>query len=216
MATRNSAPALASLMFPFTTRPLVFAPEPSGIRLRRSAAAAIELSSSCRRPYSVATAADRSSFVCSGRSGVGDTTDRLRTTCGPRKAFCVFDRTLRRGGRHRRRRHRRESAGRVGSGPERAAWLCGRSSRERDRPQPEAALSEVSWEDHAAQIDFYVKSPVLLGRAVLPNMIARNLGRIVQIDSEVVDRIPAGRSAYVTAKSARIGLTRSWARSVSR
>jgi len=47
-------------------------------------------------------------------------------------------------------------------------------------------------------------------------MIARNWGQIVQIDSEVVDRIPAGRSACVTAKSAQIGLTRSWARSVSR
>jgi 3-oxoacyl-[acyl-carrier protein] reductase len=82
-------------------------------------------------------------------------------------------------------------------------------------PQPEAALSEVSWEDHSAQIDFFVKSPVLLGRAVLPDMIARNWGRIVQIDSEVVDRIPAGRSAYVTAKSAQIGLTRSWARELA-
>src|SRR5262249_5194004 len=51
-------------------------------------------------------------------------------------------------------------------------------------PQPEAALTEVSWAEHAAQIDFFVKSPVLLGRAVLPNMIARNWGRIVQIDSE--------------------------------
>ena len=46
-------------------------------------------------------------------------------------------------------------------------------------------------------------------------MIARNWGRIVQIDSEVVDRIPAGRSAYVTAKSAQIGLTRSWARELA-
>jgi 3-oxoacyl-[acyl-carrier protein] reductase len=82
-------------------------------------------------------------------------------------------------------------------------------------PQPEAALREVSWDDHAAQIDFFVKSPVLLGRAVLPSMIARNWGRIVQIDSEVVDRIPAGRSAYVTAKSAQIGLTRVWARELA-
>jgi 3-oxoacyl-[acyl-carrier protein] reductase len=82
-------------------------------------------------------------------------------------------------------------------------------------PQPEAALREVSWQDHAAQIDFFVKSPVLLGRAVLPNMIARKWGRIVQIDSEVVERIPAGRSAYVTAKSAQIGLTRSWARELA-
>jgi 3-oxoacyl-[acyl-carrier protein] reductase len=82
-------------------------------------------------------------------------------------------------------------------------------------PQPEAALREVSWDDHAAQIDCFVKSPVLLGRAVLPSMIARNWGRIVQIDSEVVDRIPAERSAYVTAKSAQIGLTRVWARELA-
>jgi 3-oxoacyl-[acyl-carrier protein] reductase len=82
-------------------------------------------------------------------------------------------------------------------------------------PQPEAALNEVSWEEHATQLDFFVKSPVLLGRALLPNMIARGWGRIVQIDSEVVDRIPAGRSAYVTAKSAQIGLTRSWARELA-
>jgi 3-oxoacyl-[acyl-carrier protein] reductase len=78
-------------------------------------------------------------------------------------------------------------------------------------PQPEAPLADVGWEEHLAQLDFFVKSPVLLGRAVLPGMRARGSGRIVQVDSEVVDRIPAGRSAYVTAKSAQIGLTRSWA-----
>jgi 3-oxoacyl-[acyl-carrier protein] reductase len=78
-------------------------------------------------------------------------------------------------------------------------------------PQPDAPLAEVGWEDHLAQLDFFVKSPVLLGRAVLPAMRARGSGRIVQVDSEVVDRIPAGRSAYVTGKSAQIGLTRSWA-----
>jgi 3-oxoacyl-[acyl-carrier protein] reductase len=82
-------------------------------------------------------------------------------------------------------------------------------------PQPEAALDEVTWEEHAAQIDYFVKSPVLIGRAVLPDMIARSWGRIVHIDSEVVDRIPDGRSAYVTAKSAQIGLTRSWARELA-
>jgi 3-oxoacyl-[acyl-carrier protein] reductase len=79
-------------------------------------------------------------------------------------------------------------------------------------PQPEAPLSEVAWEDHVAQLEFFVKSPVLLGRAVLPGMRARRSGRIIQIDSEVVDLPPPGRSAYVTAKSAQIGLTRSWAR----
>jgi 3-oxoacyl-[acyl-carrier protein] reductase len=78
-------------------------------------------------------------------------------------------------------------------------------------PQPEAPLIEVSWEDHIAQLEFFVKSPVLLGRAVVPGMRARRWGRIIQIDSEVVDRPPPGRSAYVVAKMAQIGLTRSWA-----
>jgi 3-oxoacyl-[acyl-carrier protein] reductase len=82
-------------------------------------------------------------------------------------------------------------------------------------PQPEALLEEVPWEEHMAQLEFFVKSPVLLGRAVLPGMVARNWGRIVQIDSEVVDRIPSGRSAYVTAKSAQVGMTRSWARELA-
>jgi len=82
-------------------------------------------------------------------------------------------------------------------------------------PQPEAPLAEVAWKDHLAQLEFFVKSPVLLGRAVLPGMQAKRSGRIVQIDSEVVDRPPPGRSAYATAKSAQIGLTRSWARELA-
>lgn len=82
-------------------------------------------------------------------------------------------------------------------------------------PQPEAPLIEVSWEDHIAQLEFFVKSPVLLGRAVVPGMRARRCGRIIHIDSEVVGRIPEGRSAYVTAKSAQIGLTRCWARELA-
>jgi 3-oxoacyl-[acyl-carrier protein] reductase len=82
-------------------------------------------------------------------------------------------------------------------------------------PQPEGALHAVGWEEHLAQLDFFVKSPVLVGRAVLPGMRARGWGRIVQIDSEVADRPPPGRSAYATAKSAQIGLTRSWARELA-
>jgi 3-oxoacyl-[acyl-carrier protein] reductase len=79
-------------------------------------------------------------------------------------------------------------------------------------PQPEAPLEQVRWHDHVAQLEFFVKSPILLGRAVLPGMRARQFGRIVQIDSEVADRPPPGRTAYATAKSAQIGLMRSWAR----
>jgi 3-oxoacyl-[acyl-carrier protein] reductase len=82
-------------------------------------------------------------------------------------------------------------------------------------PQPEAPVTEVAWEDHVAQLQFFVKSPVLLGRAVLPGMRKRRWGRIIQIDSEVADRMPPGRSAYATAKNAQLGLTRSWARELA-
>jgi 3-oxoacyl-[acyl-carrier protein] reductase len=82
-------------------------------------------------------------------------------------------------------------------------------------PQPEAPLADVGWEDHVAQLDFFVKSPVLLGRAVVSAMRSRGGGRIVHVDPEVVDRTPPGRSAYVTAKSAQIGLMRSWARELA-
>jgi 3-oxoacyl-[acyl-carrier protein] reductase len=82
-------------------------------------------------------------------------------------------------------------------------------------PQPEAPVAEVAWADHLDQLNFFVKSPVLLLRAVLPAMRARRHGRIVHIDSEVADRPPPGRSGYATAKSAQIGLTRSWARELA-
>jgi 3-oxoacyl-[acyl-carrier protein] reductase len=82
-------------------------------------------------------------------------------------------------------------------------------------PQPEAPVTEVAWADHLAQLDFFVKSPVLLGRALLPGMQARRYGRIVHIDSEVAHRPPPGRSAYAAAKNAQIGLTLSWARELA-
>jgi 3-oxoacyl-[acyl-carrier protein] reductase len=82
-------------------------------------------------------------------------------------------------------------------------------------PQPEAPLSEVDWQDHLAQLSFFVRSPVLLGRLVLPAMRADRFGRIIHVDSEVADRPPPGRSAYATAKNAQIGLARSWARELA-
>ncbi|MFI6324112.1 SDR family NAD(P)-dependent oxidoreductase [Nonomuraea sp. NPDC050556] len=78
-------------------------------------------------------------------------------------------------------------------------------------PQPEAPILEAGWQDHLDQLDFFVRSPLLLGKAVIPGMIERGFGRIVHIDSEVADRPPVGRSAYATAKNAQIGLARAWA-----
>jgi 3-oxoacyl-[acyl-carrier protein] reductase len=82
-------------------------------------------------------------------------------------------------------------------------------------PQPEAPVADVGWDDHLDQLAFFVRSPVLLVRAVLTGMQARRWGRIVHVDSEVVDRPPPGRSAYAAAKSAQIGLMRSWARELA-
>lgn len=82
-------------------------------------------------------------------------------------------------------------------------------------PQPEAPIENVDWEVHLDQLAYFLKSPILLGRAVLPSMASRRFGRIVHIDSDVADRPPPGRSAYAAAKSAQIGLTRAWARELA-
>jgi 3-oxoacyl-[acyl-carrier protein] reductase len=82
-------------------------------------------------------------------------------------------------------------------------------------PQPEADLIDVSWHDHIDQLMFFLKSPVLLAREIVPSMRARQYGRIINIDSEVAHRPPPGRSAYVAAKNAQIGLTLAWARELA-
>jgi len=82
-------------------------------------------------------------------------------------------------------------------------------------PQPAAPLAEVEWPDHLAMLEFFVKSPVLLGRAVLPAMLDGHYGRIVNIDSEVADLPPPGSSHYSAAKSAQKGLARAWARELA-
>jgi len=82
-------------------------------------------------------------------------------------------------------------------------------------PQPAIALPDVTWPEHLAQLEFFVKSPVLLGRAVLPAMHRARYGRIINIDSEVADLPPPGSSHYSTAKSAQQGLARAWARELA-
>jgi 3-oxoacyl-[acyl-carrier protein] reductase len=82
-------------------------------------------------------------------------------------------------------------------------------------PQPTAPLAQVAWPDHLAQLEFFVKSPVLLGRAVLPAMLDGHYGRIINIDSEVADLPPPGSSHYSAAKSAQKGLARAWARELA-
>jgi 3-oxoacyl-[acyl-carrier protein] reductase len=79
-------------------------------------------------------------------------------------------------------------------------------------PQPMKPLENYSWSDFQDQLDFFVKAPVLLTQATIAAMRRNRWGRIILIGSEVVDLGNADFSAYVAAKGAMVGLTRSWAR----
>jgi 3-oxoacyl-[acyl-carrier protein] reductase len=78
-------------------------------------------------------------------------------------------------------------------------------------PQPMMSIEESTWQLYMDQLVFFVKAPLLLTQAVLPSMKKRKAGSIVNIGSEVVQIGNANFANYVTAKSAMIGMTRSWA-----
>lgn len=75
--------------------------------------------------------------------------------------------------------------------------------------QPQRPIEEYDWDFHQSMLEFFVKSPYLITRAVLPGMKARRRGRIVNIGSEVYDRGVPNFSPYVSAKGAQRGWTRS-------
>ena len=78
--------------------------------------------------------------------------------------------------------------------------------------QPMLSIEEQTWQAYLDQLEFFVKSPLLLVQAVLPGMRARRYGRVIQIGSEVVELGNARFANYVAAKAAQLGQTRSWAR----
>lgn len=78
--------------------------------------------------------------------------------------------------------------------------------------QPMLSIEEQTWEDYLQQMEFFVKSPLLVVQAVLAGMKERGFGRVIQIGSEVVELGNARFANYVAAKGAQLGQTRSWAR----
>ena len=78
-------------------------------------------------------------------------------------------------------------------------------------PQPFAKIEDLTWRACLDQLEFFVKSPLLLAKAVLPKMKERKVGRIIHIGSEVFEKGVPEFSSYVSAKGAQLGLTRSWA-----
>lgn len=78
-------------------------------------------------------------------------------------------------------------------------------------PQPFIPIEQLTWQACLDQLEFFVKSPVLLVQAVLGGMKKRRWGRIINIGSEVFEKGVPQFSNYVCAKGAQLGLTRSWA-----
>ncbi len=78
-------------------------------------------------------------------------------------------------------------------------------------PQPFIPVESLTWQACLDQLEFFVKSPMLLTKQVVGGMKQRCYGRIINIGSEVFDRGVGRFSNYVSAKGAQLGLTRSWA-----
>src|SRR5204862_6239629 len=78
-------------------------------------------------------------------------------------------------------------------------------------PQPNIRIEDLTWRACLDQLEFFVKSPMLLAKALVPRMKQRRFGRIINIGSEVFEKGVPEFSNYVSAKGAQLGLTRSWA-----
>ena len=77
--------------------------------------------------------------------------------------------------------------------------------------QGAAPILEQTWTLYQRNIDYFVKAPFLLLRAVLPGWLERKSGRVINLGSEVTKVGSPFDAHYVAAKSAMAGLTRSWA-----
>jgi 3-oxoacyl-[acyl-carrier protein] reductase len=82
-------------------------------------------------------------------------------------------------------------------------------------PQPMLSIEEQTWATCLDQLEFFVKSPLLLLKQVLPGMKRAGFGRVINIGSEVFELGNPRFANYVSAKGAQLGLTRSWARELA-
>jgi 3-oxoacyl-[acyl-carrier protein] reductase len=82
-------------------------------------------------------------------------------------------------------------------------------------PQPQMPLMEQSWKTYVDQLEFFVKAPLELLQAVLPDWRARRSGRVINIGSEVVELGNPNFGNYVSAKGAMLAMSRSWARELA-
>lgn len=77
--------------------------------------------------------------------------------------------------------------------------------------QPQKSIEDYSWDDFQIMLDFFVKSPYLLTRAVVAHMKQQRWGRIINIGSENFQCGVPNFTAYVAAKGGQNGFGRSLA-----
>ena len=78
-------------------------------------------------------------------------------------------------------------------------------------PQGAARIMDQRWDTYLTHLDYFVRAPLLLLQSLLPSWRARQSGRVINIGSEVTLVGNAYDGHYVSAKSAMLGVTRSWA-----
>lgn len=76
------------------------------------------------------------------------------------------------------------------------------------RPLPSKPFLELAWEECQDQVDRSLKAAFNCVQAVVPHMMERRSGKIINIVSVLVDHPVSGTLAYTAAKSALIGFTR--------
>jgi 3-oxoacyl-[acyl-carrier protein] reductase len=81
--------------------------------------------------------------------------------------------------------------------------------------QPLYTIEQQTWQRYLDQLEFFVKSPLLIVQQVLAGMKKRGWGRIIQIGSEVFELGNPMFATYVSAKGAQLGQTRSWAKELA-
>jgi 3-oxoacyl-[acyl-carrier protein] reductase len=81
--------------------------------------------------------------------------------------------------------------------------------------QPHRPIEAYDWEFYQSMLDFFVKSPFLVTRAVLPHMKEQRWGRIINIGSETLQLGEPEFTAYVAAKGGQNGFTRSLAKELA-
>lgn len=75
----------------------------------------------------------------------------------------------------------------------------------------ERGFLNQDWDAYQGFVDTVLKGAVLCTKAVLPSMIDRRFGRIINIGTTAVDIVSARINPYVTAKAGLVGFTRSLA-----